>query len=172
MIRSILSASEGHYIIVAIFEQFNISKFVQVASTAPSYHTFFHFLGLYTVIIVKIHCYIFRWKKTPDHLIKLHQRISVLHYKFTVFVNKLLFACKKYLWDSQEPHHHNYFSQWTSSEISLMYVLSAFWSQKNSWNQLIICKSWKKVVINCWFTASTWSDKIYRFFMVIKRYLL
>lgn len=97
LIRSILSASEGHYIIVAIFEQFNISKFVQVASTAPSYHTFFHFFGLYTVIIVKIHCYIFRWKKNPNHLIKLHQRILVLHYKFTVFVTKLLFTCKKYL---------------------------------------------------------------------------
>lgn len=40
MIGTILSASEGHYIIVAVFEQFSISKFVQVTSTAPSYQTF------------------------------------------------------------------------------------------------------------------------------------
>lgn len=40
LIGTILSASEGHYIIVAVFEQFSISKFVQVTSTAPSYQTF------------------------------------------------------------------------------------------------------------------------------------
>lgn len=86
MIGTILSASEGHYIIVAVFEQFSISKFVQVTSTAPSYQTF-----LFLRQMVKISYIIGQIKK-----IFWTKFISNFQFYIINCCKRPLVVCKKY----------------------------------------------------------------------------
>lgn len=95
MIGSILSASEGHYIIVAIFEQFNISKFVLSYINCTFIPSILLFLRLITVKI----SYILREKK---NLIISSNFITEFQFYITNYCKPTVLACEKYLQGSSE----------------------------------------------------------------------